>query len=137
MKNSTRTTALPEPVLTTATWVACLALAVEVYLDILSLKQFVTLIALTAVGLLYQIGRRLAAGAAHRVETALDGHAARMECATREHGRWLRENVLTAEKFFELGVHSDDASRRAAADSHPMFGGDTGPFRTNPDRRAH
>ncbi|MFF3443565.1 hypothetical protein [Streptosporangium sp. NPDC002721] len=61
-----------------------------------------------------------------QIEAALDRHAERMEKITRTHADIMNGQVLAIERWFKLGVRSDDAARRDAADVHVRNG--TGPF---------
>lgn len=80
--------------------------------DLLTVKPFAALIA---------------AAVALSVVSAIRYNAQRIEVATREHAALMARQVLTIERFFDMGRRSDAQAKRDAA-FRPMNGHDTGPF---------
>jgi hypothetical protein len=128
MDISTRT--VPEPVLNAVTASLCLAVIVEVVVDMLSVKAFTVLAVAAALGLIRMLGNSHAG----RIESAIRRHTSCMETSVQQHQEGLSTTVLAGERVSEraheiamrgaLKAHID--AMRGADDRN--FGADTGPF---------
>jgi hypothetical protein len=64
-----------------------------------------------------------------RIVRKLEDHACRVEKSTAAHAEMLAQHILTLDRFFEMGIHSDRLARTNAADFQPWNARGTGPFR--------
>lgn len=96
-------------------WIAWGVVGLESFLiDMLAIKPFAALVA---------------AAATVSVAAAMRYHGQRVEESTREHAALMSKQILTIERFFEMGVRSDTRAKIDVADSRARNGHGTGPFR--------
>lgn len=101
--------------LATLAWLSWGVVGVEAFLiNLLEFKPFIALLA-TAMSV--------------SVVSAIHYNAGRGEKATREHAELMAKQILTIERFFEMGVRSDTLAKIDAAERCTVNGHDTGPFK--------
>ncbi|GII87123.1 hypothetical protein Ssi03_51130 [Sphaerisporangium siamense] len=106
---------------TAAAW-APLIIEFATPVEVLDVKLFTTalavgLLAPTCGVMLYLVTR---------IEAALWANAARVETALDRHAKLLKEQILTVERFFSIGIRSKRIAEIQADEMHGPA--DTGPF---------